>query len=390
MFFTIFILFFVLATFPYFVRLLTLFYSRTIKLSSNVNSKNDASDFIALPKMSVILPVYNEEKVISRKMENLLSLSYPKDKLEVIVVDGESSDKTVSIVDSIKDERIILLKNKTREGVTQATKDGVRVSTGDVVVLTDTEALFNNDALELLAEDLENPQIGAITGVEVIVNPTENIVTQMEQTHRGFYNTLSFSESIVYSTSYFRGEFAAVRKSLFPVNIDSEKGILDVGIAFSAIRMGYKAQCDQRIKFYGLATNRLNDRNRQKIQRATLNQECMLQNRDLLFAPNFFGRVIFPSNFSIHIISPILFLFSLILFPFAVLEVSWQISILVLAAVMASCLIANVRNTLLTFIVSQVYLLIGLLKATIFGRPKFLKQVETTRRHFDVHQGAST
>jgi cellulose synthase/poly-beta-1,6-N-acetylglucosamine synthase-like glycosyltransferase len=328
--------------------------------------------------------VYNEEKMIGRKMQNLLGLKYPRDKLEIVVVDGCSTDRTTELVESIQDERIVLIKNEKREGVTQAAKDGVRVSTGEVVVLTDTEALVKDDALELLADDMKNPVIGAITGVEEIVNPNENIITEMEHTHRTFYNIFSLSESIVYSTSYFRGEFAAIRKSLFPMNVDSEKGILDVEIALSAIRAGYRAKCDPRIKFFGLAADTLKDRNRQKIQRATLNQECILKNRDLLFAPNLFGRMIFPSKFAIHIVSPILFMASVVLFPIVLIELPWQMDILVLSVLAASCLLPKVRNILLTFAQSQVYLFIGLMKATVFGRPKFLKQVESTRKTFDL------
>jgi cellulose synthase/poly-beta-1,6-N-acetylglucosamine synthase-like glycosyltransferase len=276
-----------------------------------------------------------------------------------------------------------LVQNERREGVTQATKDGVQVSTGDVIVLTDTEAMFEDTALQLLADDLKNPAIGAITGVEEIVNSKDNLVTQMEHTHRSFYNLFSISESIVCSTSYFRGEFAAIRKHLFPMNVDSDKGILDIEIALSAIRSGYRAKCDPRIKFYGLATDRLNDRNRQKIQRATLDQECILKNRDLLFTPNFYGRVIFPTKFAIHIISPILFFVSALLFPVALLELPWTIDVFVLGAFAVCCLIPNVRNLFLTFAQSQIYLLIGLMKATFLGRPKFPKQVKSTRRNFD-------
>ena len=93
------------------------------------------------------------------------------------------------------------------------------------------------------------------------------------------------------------------------MNVDSDQGILDVEMALSAIRVGFRARCDPRIKFYGLAANKVDDRNRQKIQRATLNQECILKNKDLLFAHNFYGRVIFPTQFAIHIISPVLFSF---------------------------------------------------------------------------------
>jgi biofilm PGA synthesis N-glycosyltransferase PgaC len=371
---------------PYFVRIFTLAYSRYLKHDSKKDVIRVISrDADVLPKISVILPVYNEEKRVCQKIQNLLLLDYPPDKLEIVVVDGYSIDKTTELVESIKDKRINLIKNKNREGVTQAAKDGVRASAGEVIVLTDTEAIFKDDVLKLLAEDLKDPFIGAITGVEEIVNPHENPITEMEYAHRAFYNLFSISESVVYSTYYFRGEFAGIRKSLFPMNVDSQKGVLDVEIALSAIRAGYRAKCDPRIKFFGLAAGTLNDRNKQKIQRATLNQESIIQNRDLLWTPNLFGRVIFPCTFAIHMVSPVLFMISIALSPLAMLELPWQIDALVLSAIAISCLITKVRNTFLTFVQSQVYLFIGLMKATIFGRPKFLSQVESTRRDFDPH-----
>lgn len=386
MFLIIFLGVIIAALFPYFVRIFTFVYSQHLKNDSEKEVVQfNFSDADVLPKMSVILPVYNEEKVVCHKIENLLLLDYPQDKLEIVVVDGCSTDKTTELVESVRDKRINLIKNKKREGVTQATKDGVCASTGEVIVLTDTEAVFKDDVLKLLAEDLKNPVVGAITGVEEIVNPNENLITEMESTHRAFYNLFSLSESEVHSTYYFRGEFAGIRKNLFPMNADSERGILDIEIALSAIRAGYRAKVDPRIKFFGLAADTLNDRNRQKIQRATLNQETILQNRDLLFAPNLFGRVIFPCTFAIHIISPVLFMISIALIPSTMLELPWQIDALVLSAIAISCLVTKVRNTFLTFIQSQVYLFIGLMKATIFGRPKFLSQVKSTRKNFDPH-----
>ncbi|XES78369.1 MAG: glycosyltransferase [Candidatus Bathyarchaeia archaeon] len=383
LFLTVFIILLFIALIPYLIRIALFVYSFSI--TSDATSTKKVTNPPFFPKVSIILPVYNEEKLISRKMNNLLSLSYPKDKVEVIVVDGGSTDKTVKLLEGVEDDRLVLVKNQAREGVTQATKDGVRISTGDVAVLTDTEALFDEDVLLLLAEDLMDPKVGAITGVEQIVNPKENLVTQMEHTHRSLYNTFSISESKVYSTYYFRGEFAAIRRELFPMNVDSRKGILDVCISLSAIRAGYKAKCDPRIKFYCLATNRSDDRNRQKIQRATLNQESMLQNRDLLFTPTPFGRVIFPNTFAIHLVSPLLFLCAVLLIPLVLLELPWQLVALICVFIVAVFLPSKTRNILIAFIQLQLYLLIGLMKATVFGHSRFLKQVKTTRREFDMH-----
>lgn len=382
MFFLFFTAFLSLALAPYIVRISIWVYAHA-KTQATSYRKHLPINNNAVPKISVILPVYNEAKIIGRKMQNLLNLSYPKDKFEVVIVDGCSTDNTINIVESIKDERVVLVKNKKREGVTQATKDGVAASTGDIVILTDTEAMFEPQALSLLVDDMDDPSVGAICGVETIVNPEENMVTQMENTHRAFYNTFSQSESAVYSTSYFRGEFAAIRKSLFPSNADSDRGILDVEIALSAIKAGYRAKCDPRIKFYGLAANTAKDRNKQKIQRATLNQESILHNRKLMFAANPFGRVIFPCQFAMHVFSPLLVIVSILLFPLALLELPWQIVLPIILLITASFIVRKVRNVVLTFLQSQVYLFVGLLKATVFGRPKFLNQVESTRRSFE-------
>ena len=247
------------------------------------------------------------------------------------------TDTTVNLVESIKDERIILIKNNKREGVTQATKDGVAHCIGDIVILTDTEAMFEEDALMLLVDDMSDQSIGAISGVEKIVNPKENTVTQMESIYRNFYNAFSISESEIYSTVYFRGEFAAIRKNLFPVNASGKRGILDVEIALNAIKSGYKAKCDPRIKFYGLAANSNQDRNRQKIQRATLGQETILKNIDLLFAPNLFGRIIFPCQFAMYIFSPVLILACMVLLPLALAELPIVIMTGILLFLLPAC-----------------------------------------------------
>jgi hypothetical protein len=378
----IFLLLLFVALAPYFVRISIWIYTRS--KARETNEQMHITRNIMWPKISVILPVFNEEKIIGRKLQNLLSIDYPKDKFEVVVVDGCSNDKTIDIVESFDKDRIVLIENTKREGVTQATKDGAAACTGDVIVLTDTEAMFEPQALKLLAEDLSDPTVGAISGVEKIVNPDENMVTKAESTHRAFYNTFSQSESDLYSTAYFRGEFAAIRRNLFPTNASSERGILDVEIALAAIKAGKKAKCDPRIKFYGLAANNAKDRNRQKIQRATLNQETIIQNRALLGSPNMFGRVIFPCQFAMHITSPLLFVMSLCVLPLALLELPWQTSVALLLLIGGAFLIPKFRNIGLTFFQAQVYLLAGLFKATIFGHPKFLKQVESTRRAFDT------
>lgn len=333
---------------------------------------------------SIVLPVYNEEELIERKMTNLLRLNYPNHLVEIIVVDGGSQDRTVSLARSFKDKRIIVLQQKEREGVTEAAKLGVRLSKNDIILLTDIEALFEPDVLQLLAEDLSNSEIGAVGGVQVVERPYENIYARMEFAYRKFYDMMRLAESKAYSTHHFRGELVAVRKELFPMDMDPVKGVLDAGIAYNVIRRGYRAICDERIKYLEPATETLRDRNKQKIQRGTLGQETMIQNIDMLFNPKFktFGLFTFPCNFLMHMVAPPIFVTLLFLFPFFFLCLYLMTPIVFFCAlIITSCVLIfkQTRTVLLSFIHAQYSLTMGLLRIFVFGRPRFHDQITSTR-----------
>src|SRR5690349_12672112 len=72
------------------------------------------------PSLSVLIAAYNEEGAIARKIEQTLSLEYPADKLEIVVVSDGSSDRTAEIVDQIRDPRVKLVRIASRAGKTNA------------------------------------------------------------------------------------------------------------------------------------------------------------------------------------------------------------------------------------------------------------------------------
>jgi cellulose synthase/poly-beta-1,6-N-acetylglucosamine synthase-like glycosyltransferase len=157
--------------------------------------------------ISVILPVYNEQTLIVPKLQNLLQLNYPHDLLEIIVVDGASQDKTPHHVMSVGEENVRLIRQERRTGYNSAMQLGAENAKGEILVITDAEAVWNEDSLRYLVEDLSDPLIGAVSGTQVIVNPTANTITRMEQAHRKFYNIVRNAESWIHSTFYFQGEF---------------------------------------------------------------------------------------------------------------------------------------------------------------------------------------
>ena len=103
---------------------------------------------IDYPKISVVVPIRNEEDYIGATLRFILDQDYPREKLEVLVVDGCSSDRTVAIVTEIaaKDKRVRLLRNHKRLS-SAARAMGAREANGDIVTFVDGHVYIDNDQL---------------------------------------------------------------------------------------------------------------------------------------------------------------------------------------------------------------------------------------------------
>lgn len=121
------------------------------------------------PKVSLIISAYNEEKVIKDRIENILSLKYPKDKLEVIIASDASTDKTDEIILQYKNEGITLNRLPQRKGKMAAFNDCVNKSTGEILVFSDADILFKEDDIEKLVRNFADPTIGCVVGIKRIV-----------------------------------------------------------------------------------------------------------------------------------------------------------------------------------------------------------------------------
>lgn len=116
--------------------------------------------------LSVICPIYNEEKYIAKCIDSILAQDYPKDDLEVIFVDGMSSDRTREIVAeySAKYPFIRLIDNPYRI-VPPAMNIGIKASMGDIIVRLDAHAVFPQNYLSELVKNLHELDADNVGGV---------------------------------------------------------------------------------------------------------------------------------------------------------------------------------------------------------------------------------
>lgn len=115
------------------------------------------------PTISVIIAAHDEEAVIGRKLADVLASDYPVGALEVVVVSDGSTDDTEAIVRACDDPRVRLVA-LPRVGKATALNEGVRASTGEVLVLTDANSRLASTALRALVRPLADPAVGGVAG----------------------------------------------------------------------------------------------------------------------------------------------------------------------------------------------------------------------------------
>lgn len=106
-------------------------------------------------KLSVICPIYNEEKHISSCLESILQQDFPKEEMEVLLVDGMSTDRTREIVQQYTEQYpfIFLLDNPKRI-VPTGLNIGIRVAQGDVIIRLDAHAIYPDNYFSVLVDKL--------------------------------------------------------------------------------------------------------------------------------------------------------------------------------------------------------------------------------------------
>lgn len=135
-------------------------------------------------KVSVIIPVYNEEAVIADCLESLSKQSY-KD-IEIVVVDDGSTDNTLSLISNFQFpiSNFQLLKQK-HKGPGAARNLGVRHATGEILVFVDADMSFDKDFLEnLIAPIIKRETIGTFSKEEYLLNK-DNIWARLWNLNRG-------------------------------------------------------------------------------------------------------------------------------------------------------------------------------------------------------------
>jgi biofilm PGA synthesis N-glycosyltransferase PgaC len=124
------------------------------------------------PNVSAVMVVRNEEAVIAEKIENLLLLDYPAEKLEIVLVSDGSTDATVQALQQFRSHpRVRMVLKTLSEGKAAGLNDGMKLASGEIVLFTDARQKIESDALRCLMENFADAEVGCASGELMLGDP---------------------------------------------------------------------------------------------------------------------------------------------------------------------------------------------------------------------------
>ena len=124
-----------------------------------------------LPNVSILIAAHNEAANIRARIENLLALDYPRQKLDIVIASDASSDETVDIVREFENQGIALVEFTARTGKTAVLNAVIPTLKGELVILSDANTGMDRQAARDLVRWFSDPQIGVVCGKLVLTDP---------------------------------------------------------------------------------------------------------------------------------------------------------------------------------------------------------------------------
>jgi poly-beta-1,6-N-acetyl-D-glucosamine synthase len=176
--------------------------------------KRTHADDAYCPRVIFIISAHNEERIIREKIENSLALEYPKDKLRIVVASDGSVDATNDIVREYESRGVILKAFERREGKSATLNRTVLGLEGDILVFSDANAFYRDDAIHKLVRNMADEEIGCVVGKLVYLS-NHSYVGKGESLYWRYESLLNGLEGRLHSVLVGTGTIFAVRRDLF-------------------------------------------------------------------------------------------------------------------------------------------------------------------------------
>ena len=167
------------------------------------------------PTVAVVMPAFNEQDAVAESITSLLTVDYPREKLEIVVIDDGSTDDTLHEVERVAAgiDSVRVISFPENRGKRAAMAAGIRATSAEIVAFVDSDSALEPEALRRIVRGFAEPKVGAIAGHAEVQNSRESWIARM-QAVRYFvaFRVCKAAESIFGAVTCCSGCFSAYRR----------------------------------------------------------------------------------------------------------------------------------------------------------------------------------
>lgn len=264
--------------YPVFIYILSILFKKKIEISNE-----------SYPQVSILISAYNEEKVIEKRVQNILNSNYDMDKIEILVGSDCSNDRTNEILKNLENAipQLKVFIFNARRGKAGVLNDLVDYARNEILIFTDANTEFHQDAIKKMVQYFNDKRVGGVSGRLELVETHEHIKEGVEEKKYWQYETiLKKSEGKLGILIGANGGIFAIRKSLF-VKVPLDKPVTDdFFISLNVIKQGYWLIYEPEAVAFEYVARDVKTEFRRKVRFAATNFQTISFFRDLLFNKN--------------------------------------------------------------------------------------------------------
>ena len=239
----------------------------------------DGRDTEYLPSVTVVVPCKNEEAAIGHTLRQSFAADYPKDKLEVVVINDGSTDGTLAEIQKVQAEHpeLVVINWEQNKGKREGMAAGFRLAKGEIVVQLDSDSYIEPKTFKNLIRPFVNPLIGAVCAHADVANASENVITKMQA---GYYyiafRLLKAAETTLCSVFCCSGCSSAYRKEIVLPILDAWLKERFMGVVVKhgddrsltgwVLKLGFRTIYTHRAQAYTIAPSTIRQLFKQQIR----------------------------------------------------------------------------------------------------------------------------
>jgi len=247
------------------------------------------------PSLTVLIPAYNEEKVLARTLESVLEASYP-DK-EIIVIDDGSKDRTYQIAQGYENAGVKVI-HRPNGGKATALNHGLLFARGEIIVIVDADSQITKNTLVELVKPFRDPDVAAIAGNIKVLN-RKNLLTKCQALeYIASINIYRRALDVFGSVTVVPGALGAYRRKVLEGGgvYDPDTLVEDFDVTIKALKSGNIVQASTSAISYTEAPEKVKDLYKQRLRWYRGNFQAIWKHRDAIYNSRygFLQKLSFP------------------------------------------------------------------------------------------------